>query len=449
MVTPMREQPVVPAASPLALGPIVRLWWPLAASWLLMGAELPLVSAVIARLPEARLSLAAFGGMIMPVSLVIESPVVMLLAASTALVRDRASYAFLTRVMLALGGAFTALHVLVAFTPLYDLVAGALMGLPPEVREPGRMGLRALTPWTFAIAYRRTQQGVLIRGGRSSAVGWGTVVRLLADVAVLAGGLAIGTVPGSILGPLAMSCGVVAEAVSAAILVRPIARALPERDGRPLDLGTFARFYVPLALTPLLGFLGLPLASAAIGRMPVAIGSLAVTPVLNGLLLTARSFGLAFNEVVVALLERPGAVAALAAFARRLALATSLLLAAFAFTPLGGWWLGRVSALPRDLVGLGGVGLVLLLPMPALTVYQSWFQGSLVHDRSTRGVTEATAVMLASLVLLLGAGVVWQGVPGLFAASAAMTLANATLVVWLAVRARPVQRSLAGNARST
>ena len=37
---------------PLTLARIARVWWPLAASWLLMGAELPALSAVIARLPN-------------------------------------------------------------------------------------------------------------------------------------------------------------------------------------------------------------------------------------------------------------------------------------------------------------------------------------------------------------------------------------------------------------
>src|SRR5438552_14302416 len=68
---------------------VFQAWWPLAASWILMGLEVPAVSAVIARLPQPTVGLAAYGGIVMPVSMFIEGPIIMLLAASTALSRDR------------------------------------------------------------------------------------------------------------------------------------------------------------------------------------------------------------------------------------------------------------------------------------------------------------------------------------------------------------------------
>ena len=37
---------------PLRPSRIARVWWPLAASWLLMAAELPTIDAVVARLPD-------------------------------------------------------------------------------------------------------------------------------------------------------------------------------------------------------------------------------------------------------------------------------------------------------------------------------------------------------------------------------------------------------------
>jgi hypothetical protein len=154
--------------------------------------------------------------------------------------------------------------------------------------------------------------------------------------------------------------------------------------------------------------------------------------------MTFRSVGFAFNEVVVALLDRPGAAAALRTFARRLALVTSGLLIAVAATPLGALWFSGLSALPKDLVPLAATALLLLVPMPALTVLQSWFQGTLVHAHRTRAATEAMGALLLVLALVLAAGIAWQGAPGLEVAAAAITLGNVTLVAWLGVRARPL-----------
>ncbi|MFN8589404.1 MAG: hypothetical protein U0704_16555, partial [Candidatus Eisenbacteria bacterium] len=159
------EAPSAPgggAARPLASREVLATWAPLAGSWLLMGLELPVVSAVMARLPNPTVSLAAYGGVVFPLSLLVEAPILMLLTASTALARDMASYRVVRRFMFVAGGSLTALHAAIAFTPLFDLIAGTLIGVPPEVREPARMGLRLMLPWTLSIAYRRTQQGVLI-----------------------------------------------------------------------------------------------------------------------------------------------------------------------------------------------------------------------------------------------------------------------------------------------
>jgi hypothetical protein len=105
--------------------------------------------------------------------MLIEAPIIMLLAASTALARDRDAYRFLNRTMHRMGMTLTVLHVLLAVTPLYDLVVGTIMHTPQEVRGPARIGLLLMTPWTYSIAYRRLQQGVLIRAGRSHPWEWG------------------------------------------------------------------------------------------------------------------------------------------------------------------------------------------------------------------------------------------------------------------------------------
>src|SRR5438876_7714139 len=220
-----------------------------------MGCELPLVSAVMARLPSPTVSLAAYGGVVFPLAMLIESPIIMLLSASTALCRDWPSYRLVRRFMFLTAGALTAMHAAVAFTPLYDWIAGSLLHVPREVLEPARLGLQIMLPWTLSIAYRRFQQGVMIRAGRSSRIGIGTAIRLGSNAAVLALGAVWGKAPGIAIGTAAVATGVMAEAIYAGIVVRPVLRdivrpAAPSAE--PLTLRRFLHFYVPLAMTPLL-----------------------------------------------------------------------------------------------------------------------------------------------------------------------------------------------------
>jgi hypothetical protein len=423
---------------PLTLRDVARTWGPLAASWLLMGLELPAVSAIMARLPQPTISLAAYGGVVFPIALLIESPVIMLLAASTAVVRDQQSYRLVRRFMFTLAGSLVALHALVAFTPLFDLIAGRILAVPPEVREPSRIGLRIMLPWVISIAFRRTAQGVLIRSGRPHAMTIGTAVRLSVGVIVLMAGLAWGRLPGIVVGTGAVACAVVAEAIYAGIAVRPALRELRARPAAatPLTPRAFLRFYLPLLVTPFINFLAMPLGSAAMSRMPSALESLAAWPALSGAAFTMRSPGFAFNEVMVAQLDRPHPVPALRRFALLLSIATSGVLLFAAASPVGRMWFARVSALPPSLLPMTTRALWWMALAPAATAWQSYWQGALVHSRNTRGVTEAVAVTLAVTGLVLVAGVRTQAAPGLEFAAAGLLAGSVAQAAWLGLRAR-------------
>lgn len=425
---------------------IVHTWWPLAASWLLMGAELPALSAVVARLANPEINLAAYGGVVFPLALIIESPIIMLLAASTALSKDWNSYKKLYRFMMVAGSGLTGLHILVAFTPLYYVVVETILGAPQEIVEPARTGLMIMTPWTWSIAYRRFHQGVLIRFDHSKAVGIGTVVRLGTDLLVLTIGYSAGNLPGVVVATLAVASGVISEAVYAGIVVRPILKrelkpAPPVKD--PITLRGFLDFYIPLAMTSLLTLLVQPLGSAAISRMPDALSSLAAWPVVTGLVFMLRSMGMAYNEVVLALLDEPGSTRSLRRFTVILTGIATLLLLIITATPLADIWFRQLQGLSPMLADLALAGMWIALPMPGLNVIQSWFQGVILHGKRTRGITEAVVVFLVTAGAILWGGVIWGAITGLFVGLAAFDIAMLTQTLWLWHRSRPALQAAA------
>lgn len=430
---------------------VAATWWPLAASWLLMSLEGPALSGVVARLPDPTIHLAAYGGIVFQLALIIESPIIMLLAASTALSKDQASYEKLERFMWISSAILTAVHALIAFTPLfYPLVAG-LMGVPEEVVEPARLGLKIMLPWSASIAYRRFNQGALIRFGRSRAVGVGTAVRLTTNLTVLTSGYLLATgplhgqLPGVAVGAGAIAAGVISEAIYAGIAVRPVRRFdLPSAPPvePPLTWAAFYAFYFPLVMMQLLTLIANPIGSAAISRMPQALESLAAWGTVTGLVFILRSPGVAYNEVVVALLDRPGAYTTLRRFSNLLKLVSTAAIALIAFTPLSSFYFNRVMGLAPDLATLGRTGFVLALPLPWLTVLQSWYQGAILHGRATRGITESVVIYLLVSALTLGTGIAWGGTAGLYIGVAALTMSTAGQTLWLWQRARPVLEKL-------
>ena len=430
--------------SPLSLSRIFKIWIPLAASWLLMGMELPILSAVVARLTEPEINLAAYGGIVFPLALIIEAPVIMLLAASTALSKDWASYKKLYNYMILAGGLLTTIHLLVALTPIYYFVAKGLLGAPPEIIEPARIGLVIMTPWTWTIAYRRLHQGIMIRFGYTNIIGIGTGIRLGMDILVASIGYFL-EFPGIIVATSAVAAGVTAEAIYIGFRVQPVLRMdlKPAPVLQPaLTYRAFFDFYLPLVMTSLLTLLIQPMGSAALSRMPRALESLAAWPVVSGLIFMLRSMGVAFNEVVVALLDEPLSKKPLHRFTMLLSIGTTGTLFIIAATPLSRLWLENFSGLSPALSTLARNGLWFGILLPFLNSIQSWYQGALLNSGKTRGISEAVAIFLFSTGMALLGGVIWGRMSGLYVGLGAFSFGMLVQTIWLWVRSRPVLRGL-------
>jgi len=162
---------------------IFLFWLPLAASWLLMSLEGPVLQAVIARLGDIQTQLAAFG-IVVSLEIAIESPVIMLLATSTALATSGRNYRVLRSFVIWLNALVTIVAVVVASTPLFDLIVRRIMGIPAPIADAAQPGLVIMIGWSAAIGFRRFVQGVLIRHGQTRWVGYGTVSRLFSSAAL-------------------------------------------------------------------------------------------------------------------------------------------------------------------------------------------------------------------------------------------------------------------------
>jgi len=416
---------------------IAQTWAPLAASWLLMGLERPIVSAFMARLEAPEINLAAYASAVFPLSLIIESPIIMLLAASTALSKDWAWYRFLRNFMAGLAAILTVIHMLVAFTPLFDFLVSTILNIPEALVEPARIGMMIMTPWTASIAVRRFQQGILIRHGQSRWVGIGTAIRLIALLVGLILGIGIGTPSGIVVGTFAIVLGVLSEAVFVRLRVQPILNTLkqmPPNQTDPPKFKKFLRFYIPLAITPLLTLLTLPVASAALSRMPFPMESFAVWPILCGLVFLFQGIGLAYQEVVVALIEKPGFFFPLRQFAFQLAMGNSTILLLIAISPLAEFWFVTLSGLAPELATLGKTALWFAILLPALTVIESWFQGVLVYSHKTKGIIEAVALYLIVSATILGYGIYLGTVTGIYMGYIAAACGLTIQTLWLGFR---------------
>ncbi len=410
---------------------IFLFWLPLFASWLLMTAEGPLLSSMINRLPHEVVMLAALG-IVFSLAVTIESPVINLLSTATALVEDHASYLLVRRFTVHAMIFVTGVGGVLAFTPLFGLVVIEILGTPTEVARWVRPGLQGLVLWSAAIAWRRFLQGILIRFGEPRLVARGTFVRLVATAGTAFGLYAWSSWPGIYLAAAAMMAGVTTEALYATWVSRPLIRQLAtgrslatakspgqEPSSEPLTYRRLFWFHLPLAATSVLTLMSQPLVAFTLARLDRPTLSLAAWPLVFQAMLMLRASAFALPEMVIALADRPQAKGALQRFSLTLAATVFLVMVAFASTPLLGFYLLDVQDTTQEIFELTRVGLLLFLPLPALTTLVSWVRGLLIHRRATRIVNAGMVVQLTTLICGLATGLMMQW-PGI--AVAAVTL---------------------------
>ena len=426
----------------LSLHRVFRFWVPLAATWLMMAVEGPFLAAVIARLGEPTFNLAAYG-VAYSLALVMEAPVIMFMSASTALARNRLSYLRLRNFAHVVNGGVTVAMVISLLPPVFDWLTGTLIGLPPEVASRTHIALLILLPWPATIGLRRFYQGVLIRHNLTRLVAYGTVIRLVAMVATAVALVAFSDFEGVSIGATALTVGVSVEAIAAAFMARGPVKTLlgnfEEPTGAASSYAGLTRFYYPLALTTLLSLGIHPVVTFFVGNSRAPLESLAVLPVVGALVFIFRSLGLAYQEVVIALIgdEHEG-YRCLRRFAIVLAVAVVAGLSLIAWTPLANVWFRIVSGLPEGLAIFALIPTRILAVIPGLTAILSFQRAIIVVRNTTSAITWATIIEVVGVVAVLWIAIALLDVVGASAAAAALLIGRigANLYLIPAMRTR-------------
>lgn len=413
---------------------MLTFWLPLAASWMLMSTEGPILQGAIARLPDMQTQIAAFG-IVMSLEITIESPVIMLLATSTALATNARNYATLRNFMIMTNIAVTTVAALVAFTPLFQIIVETVMGIPPPVAAAARPGMKILTLWSAFIGWRRFYQGVLIRQGQTRWIGYGTLARLISSAGTAIALVLLAQLSGVSIAALALMVGVIVEALFVTVAAQKTVAAILGRSdpGDSVSLGYVAKYHTPLAATSLLTLLAQPVIGAGLARMPFPEENLAAWPIVWGILFIFRSPAFALPEVVLALLSTDRLSEPVRAFCLRVGLGSSAALCALVATPLLGLYLRYLAGLPDRLSHFVVPGLLLGILLPFLNSFHSWLRGLFMARRSTNVIYWGMALNLTATIGVVLAGVALQAT-GVVAAVVALILSILVEIYFLQIR---------------
>jgi progressive ankylosis protein len=383
---------------------IFKFWIPLAATWLMMSFEGPYLAALIARLSEPEYNLAAFG-IAYSLALIIEAPVIMMMSAATALVKDYSSFRQLRKFNYILSSILTVAMLLLIIPQFFYFIAEELIGLPPNVSQLTHFALIILIPWPGAIGYRRFYQGILIRNSLTRLVAYGTIIRLFSMLLTASVLYYFSNLPGVVVGAAALSAGVIFEAVASKLMSHKILKQMKTvSPGAISELSQpdIFKFYYPLALMSLLTLGVQPFVTFFIGQSRMAIESFAVMPVVTSFVFIFRALGLSYHEVVVALIgDNYEGLAELKRFAVKLGTFSAAILMIIAFTPLAEIWLGDISGLSDTLTEFARLPLMIMSFFPAFTVLISFQRAILVKSKSSLQITYGTAVEFLGIIIVI------------------------------------------------
>lgn len=391
----------------------------------MMSIEGPYLSALIARLAEPKFNLAAYG-IAFSFALIIEAPVIMMMSASTALVKDYQSFRQLRKFNYILSLSLTAAMIIFGLPSIFYFITEDLIGLPREVSYLTHLAVMILIPWPGAIGYRRFYQGILIRNNLTRLVAYGTIIRLV-SMSITAFILYRFTgVPGVVVGATALSTAVICEAIASKLMVNKFLAKLKIQtsdSNNNLTMNEIIKFYYPLALTSLLTLGIQPFVTFFIGQSKMPLESFAVLPVVTSFVFIFRGLGLSFQEVVIALIgNNMAGFKQLKRFAVKLALFVAGTLMLIAFTPLAEIWFKDVSGLSESLSDFAKLPLMIMSFFPALTVVISFQRAVLVKADETKQITYGTAIEFVGIIIVVAVCIKFLSLVGAVAATIAFVI---------------------------
>ena len=243
---------------------------------------------------------------------------------------------------------------------------------------------------------------------------------------------------------VALTGGVLAEAIAARILVRPYVENLMKvetnEDYEALNYTEVVNFYYPLALTAMMSIAIQPLITASVNYGEFPLKSLAVLPVVNAFIFIFKCFPLSLQEAYISLIEKNESnFKKLSKYTFVIILSLSLFLTLVVVTPLYKVWFSKVNGLSTELVTFARASLAVIIWHPIISVFHSFNRSAAIHYKKTKFISNATLLELGFILLSLVILVPSDWFSGIFAAMSALLIGRIVSALYLFVKVKRLQ----------
>ncbi|MEA5506466.1 hypothetical protein VB735_25835 [Halotia wernerae UHCC 0503] len=405
---PQQEQEGNKTTSERSLLMLLAQFIPLSLTDVAMTLGDPLQTAALSRLSFPQATLAGVG-VVKGVAVFLESPIIMILHASTALGGQAKSRRALWQLTVIAGLSLSGIFLLLTWEPLYNWLLLKVFGVTPFIAAQGRTAFLLMFLWPFVIAWRRFFQGLLIRARKSVAVGWAGMARLTWVIVALVVGVSLRS-DGAFLAGITMMGAILIEAalvtwfclrLGAISILNQQVDSETKKLKLPQTFPGVTFYYLPLASTMLIVWGARAILLSLIARSFDGSLALAVWPAAWGLVLSIANGTRMIQQVVISAYEETSRQT-LTAFVIIVGLGFTLIPFFLGFTDKGLLLLSQFLGNNPSLVEAARPVVQILSFFPLLLALQNTFQGLLIHRAKNWFINIATLVAAAFTLVVCG-----------------------------------------------
>lgn len=401
-----------------------RQFYPLAMSDFTMALGDTVRTIIVGRFPGPELAFALVG-IVKAIAVCLESPIIPILHASTALSQHPKAYHSLGRFTLILSSMLTAVFLLLCYQPIADNLLQSVFGVEDSWLDTARLALILMVPWPAAIACRRYFQGRLIRNREERKLSIAAMVRLMFTAGVLLIGL-YAHLDVIWVAMISLSGAVIIEALLIVLYAacsrheNLTASTFTNTLSRLETISGVARYYTPLGLTSVAIWCGRAALIALIARAPDGMVAVALWTAASGFFLPIANSTRMLQHMVLSA-NKDDSLEHLFKFSSMVGLAACVPLVFLGFTPLGKNMMGIVIGNEHLALQLSSIIAVLFI-LPFLIAMENFYQGRLILLNANWCINKATLANVI-IMLLTCSSLIWFGWPGSISAAIATIVA--------------------------
>lgn len=363
---------------PLTTRDIFRFYLPLVLTSQMMTLSGPLINVAIGRSANPKVDFAGYwlGFAIM---LFINSPSMIVQPVATALITGYRSTRRLFFSSFLIGLVSMAGVLLIALTPLGDLLFKHVITTTPRVAAVALRVMLVFSPIPLIIAFRGVSAGIALQNKKTVLIAWSTGFRVVVISAAVGLAVALKTSSGATAGAAAFVCGLALETGFLTMAMRGSLRSMKNAEGadadRKLTFREILHVAAPLAVSAYVWTSIRPVINALLGHLPdpelAQAGFGVVTPII---LLTCSPLW-AFQNVTLILPQSRADLRRVLHFGAWTALFFTGLILLLTWTSMRDLILQGVFSLSPEMKSVVAPALLLIVFEPVFLTMRSASQG--------------------------------------------------------------------------